>query len=264
MSGPYDDEQDSPDQRPMGAPDDETLGIEGPAAATPRAPSAGAPSGAAANLLPPRPPAPTPRSVPAAPVFGGSLKDGELINPMELGDFMMQLGMLFRLPVRVKEPEPGDQPGTSAKRRSRRSLLIRMSPILAAVLVSTYAAFNVTLPSAQTATVPEELIGVWITSDAKYAGRHLALTDKTVVIGKGDAGESGHTVKTVDQRAKGDTTIYTIIYQDEGGTRDLVLRYLPGGKPRVTLLNQPQMIWRRVAKTTTEYTGMGGAAAFRE
>jgi hypothetical protein len=177
----------------------------------------------------------------------------------------MQLGMLFRLPVRVKEGEAAEQAGAPAKRRrSQRSLLIRLSPIFAVVLVSTYAAFNVRLPSAQTATVPEELVGVWITSDAKYAGRHLALTDKTVVIGKGEAGETGHTVNTVDQSAKGDTTIYTITYQDEGGVRELGLRYLPGGKPRVTLLNQPQMIWRRVALTMTEYTGLGGAAAFKD
>jgi hypothetical protein len=156
-----------------------------------------------------------------------------------------------------------ERPVAIAKKavRRNRKLLSRLLPVTAAVLASTYAATNVKLPSAQTPTVPAELVGVWTSSDPRYAGRWLTFTDRTFVLTRGAvAGDVGHEVTSIEHERRGqsDTTVYVIRYRDGVGEQEMSLRHVGGAKPFMTFLNQQAVEWRWQARTATEYTGRGG------
>jgi hypothetical protein len=202
-------------------------------------------------------------SVPVVPggVTRGSVKDGDLANPMELDEFLMQVGILLRLPAKTTErPIAAAKAAVRVVRRNRK-LLSRLLPVTAAALVSTYAAVNVKLPSSQTPTVPDELVGVWTTTDARYAGRRMTFDAKTFVLTRGPvSGDVGHQVVSIDRQRKGqsDTTIYVVRYLDEGGEQEMSLRHVGGARPFMTFANQQQVEWRWQARTVTEFTGRGG------
>jgi len=69
----------------------------------------------------------------------------------------------------------------------------------------------------RTKTVPDELIGTWKTSAAKYADTFIELTRTTITFGAGEAGSHIRSVVAVEKVREDGNTLYTVLYKDPEG-----------------------------------------------
>jgi len=95
------------------------------------------------------------------------------------------------------------------------------------------------------ATVPEHLIGIWRSADARYADRYLEFSKNLVTFGTGSNSEATHHVQKVEPEKFDDNGIvYTFYYKDkERETGQLTLTYNPGPVPNIRLKNHRE-IWQ--------------------
>ncbi|MGQ0649354.1 MAG: hypothetical protein ACT4P7_17515 [Gemmatimonadaceae bacterium] len=174
---------------------------------------------------------------PAAP----TVKDGDLSVPMELNEFMTQLGVVMRLPTRSVATIPEPAAVTSSRRRTRPLL-----PIAAAVTVLVYAAMQ--LRPAPSAIVPPEITGTWETTDPRYAGRHLVLSDRGVlhVVGSAPNGDV-ELVRAVATRRVFDTLAVVLTYGSSTPPGELAMAYVRQPREQLILRNPSGVAWSRTA-----------------
>lgn len=90
--------------------------------------------------------------------------------------------------------------------------------------------------------VPDEILGVWLTSDSAYEGRALEIQPHAVLF-RG-AGTAAQPVRRVRRVVQGARVRYEIEYQAEGGPVTLLFTYAPG--PGVIKLDsRPTVLWHR-------------------
>jgi hypothetical protein len=63
-------------------------------------------------------------------------------------------------------------------------------------------------------TVPDDLMGVWKTSDPKYADTFIELTRTTIVFGFADGTADVRTVASVEKVREDGNLLYTVFYVD--------------------------------------------------
>lgn len=94
--------------------------------------------------------------------------------------------------------------------------------------------------------VPEDLQGVWRTSDPAHADRFLEFSPVTVSFGTGDGTVSSGLIKKIEEDKKERETVYTITYQGETGDSKVSFIYEPG-KRALRLKNQERIVWTKGA-----------------
>lgn len=170
-----------------------------------------------------------------------SLNDGDLQTPMELNEFMTELGSIMQLPrkttVRMRAV-------ADVAPQARRRL-----PLLPALAVAAVLGLGLSSlwPSTAPSVLPLELVGEWRASDARYAERRLAFspTGVGIILRQGQAAE-WHPVESVVTTLRGDTTSYDVQYDDDGApVRFLVHRVTRPG-PRLLLSNPPGVVFEPV------------------
>ncbi len=81
-----------------------------------------------------------------------------------------------------------------------------------------------------TKTVPDDLIGVWKTSDPKYADTFIELTRTTIVFGLADGKADVRSVVSVEKVRGDGNLLYTVLYVDsERQQYKLSFYYEPAG-----------------------------------
>ena len=91
-------------------------------------------------------------------------------------------------------------------------------------------------------TVPEEILGVWLTTDSAYEGRALEFQPHALSFRGGDGGMQA--VRRVRRDVEGARIRYLIEYEAGGGPATLSFTYAPG--PGVIKLDsRPTVLWRR-------------------
>jgi hypothetical protein len=127
-------------------------------------------------------------------------------------------------------------------RTRRRQLLINC---ILTGLVCAFAAvdYRILFPP----EVPDELIGVWRSSAAGYTDRYLQLTDRGVIIGRGQAGDSeSYYIETVSTEDTDDGRLVTIMYRRHSdGTRDSLSLLYDASGASLTFANQPKLRWTK-------------------
>ena len=98
--------------------------------------------------------------------------------------------------------------------------------------------------SSKVRDVPENLQGVWRTSDPAHADRFVELTPVTVSFGTGDGTVSTGLIKKIDEDARERETVYTITYRGETGDSKVSLIYEPS-KRVLRLKNQERIEWTK-------------------
>jgi hypothetical protein len=94
--------------------------------------------------------------------------------------------------------------------------------------------------------IPDNLVGVWRTNDARYRGRSMTLSEGSVVIETGIGSPSKETVESVKMQPAGDETNYLIKCRtSDGGEHFLSLRFSSKWGGELRLNHQPNMAWRR-------------------
>lgn len=173
-----------------------------------------------------------------------SVKDGDLRNAMLVHDFMMQLGTVMRLPSKPRAPTPLVTDAIKSPPRTRWSI-----PVLAAGIALAAGAWR--LKPAPRAELPRDVVGTWQTSDSRYAGRQLVLTDETIF--QTDAGGATGTpdrITSLSVDARGDTMSVAIQHESEGQVATLHLVYVKSPEEYITLRNPAGVLWRRVTDST--------------
>jgi hypothetical protein len=92
--------------------------------------------------------------------------------------------------------------------------------------------------------VPDELIGVWATSNPKYADRSLELSRVTVVFGTSKESVHVYFVSNVKKTVLDSNTLYTVYFHRLEGTEDEVsFYYSPENGGVIQFKNQKHIKW---------------------
>jgi len=103
----------------------------------------------------------------------------------------------------------------------------------------------------QTTQVPDELIGVWKTTDSEYTGTFLELTAEKIVIGKKGGEVDAYTIKKIRrEKVKGSEELYFIITYMDLGEKEykFPVYFNPADGGTIRWANRPKIIWTREQK----------------
>jgi len=129
---------------------------------------------------------------------------------------------------------------TEAWRRTR----FKMLGTVLAILILVFVVTKIPHGSPRPVVVPAELVGRWIPTDPRYAGRTLQFAGTSVGfrVGRGDSA-MWYPVVGVERPPGGPSDRFQIRYAIEGGEDALVLYQLAGDV--LELRNPAGVIWRR-------------------
>jgi hypothetical protein len=172
-----------------------------------------------------------------------SLKDGDLANPLSLGEFFEGLGGLMRLP-----PKSGKAPMPARKTRRAGRLLL---PALAVGFALALTALKPVLKP-ERGELPFGLAGHWATIATNYSDRGLEFFPDRIVFqaGPGPGDRTEHLISRVRSRQVGDTTLITLSYLEAGAPFDLSLKYASTPERGLRFTNQDYLVWRPVGHPT--------------
>ncbi|OPL16977.1 MAG: hypothetical protein AVO38_06680 [delta proteobacterium ML8_D] len=94
-------------------------------------------------------------------------------------------------------------------------------------------------------SLPDDLIGRWITSSPRYNGRFLELSQIAVIFGVGEDNIDVNFISSVEKRIEADVILYTIKYRNQNETEGSIVFYWYPSDNVIRLKNQRQMIWKK-------------------
>jgi hypothetical protein len=95
-------------------------------------------------------------------------------------------------------------------------------------------------------TVPDNLLGVWKTSDPKYADRFIEIKNDLIIFGTGGENSNFHAIVDIDQSREGKFIVYTITHLNHYGQRyKLSLYYDPFNGGTIQFKNRKHIIWTK-------------------
>jgi hypothetical protein len=111
--------------------------------------------------------------------------------------------------------------------------------IIAIVALSTFLLRKPTL-------FPDELVGVWMTSDPRYADRFLDLSKVTIIFGTGKDNIDIYFISNVEKTVQDKAILYTVHFHNQEGLEDKVSFYYdPQNSGTIRFKNQKQITWTR-------------------
>jgi hypothetical protein len=149
-----------------------------------------------------------------------------------------------------RTPYPGSGPSRAdaeMTRRSRRpTALWLVFIVLSAVVLLPILWKAIAIPDSN----PRVLLGTWRTTAAKYRDRSLEVWPTTLIFqtGPGENDFTVHQVENVNVAVRGDSTLYTLHFLNQGNPDALSLYYAAGPPARIRLQGQPDIVWTRVAR----------------
>jgi hypothetical protein len=95
-------------------------------------------------------------------------------------------------------------------------------------------------------TVPDVLLGVWKTSEPKYADRFFELTKDTIIFGIGGDGADTYPIASVEETRDEEGLLYNIHYQNrEGQQYTFSIYYDSNNHGVIRFKNQKHFTWTR-------------------
>jgi hypothetical protein len=95
---------------------------------------------------------------------------------------------------------------------------------------------------------PDDIIGVWKTSESTYADRSFEITKERLTIGIGGGKFESYFIKKISlvKSPQDKSSLYTINYEDdEGGEYIFSFYYYPVNGGIIRLKNQKQIEWKK-------------------
>lgn len=171
-----------------------------------------------------------------------SVKDGDLINPIQLDEFLEGVGGILRLPAREQAPAPAPKPRIRIRIPTR--WLVYLVPV-AATAVLVLSVKGAEPPSAPLAALPAGITGHWTTTDKRYQNRAFDITQGEIVLKNGDRpdDQTVHAISAVRVGMRADTAMVTIDYLEAGDSYQLAVKYIAQPRPTIIFINQEEMVW---------------------
>jgi hypothetical protein len=94
---------------------------------------------------------------------------------------------------------------------------------------------------------PNELVGVWKTSDQKYVDRFFVIDLDTITFGTGEKNFEIYSIKKLKKKVspKEGGILYTIYYEEGGAVYTFAFFYTPAKGGTISLKNQRGIIWTK-------------------
>ena len=92
--------------------------------------------------------------------------------------------------------------------------------------------------------LPAKLLGTWTSSDLRYAGRAMIISDSTMTFRTGQGADLVYPINRVRRSNAGDNLRYRVDYSDADGPLNVVLEWDPVSAT-LRLGNLDQVVWRR-------------------
>jgi hypothetical protein len=98
-------------------------------------------------------------------------------------------------------------------------------------------------------SLPEDLVGYWVTSDPRYQDRFLQLSRVSIVFGTGRDNIDVNFIKETERYTEDGKTTYTIHYKNtEGLEGKLSFAWDPSDNGKIRLSNQEDMVWEKTTE----------------
>ncbi len=145
-------------------------------------------------------------------------------------------------------PPPDSSPGSPGIAHPRVAPPGRSTPIQSISILLAFAIL--TTPAAcqfrKSTAVPDDLVGVWTTTDPKYADRFLELTKDRILFGTGEGNVDTHPIVNIEQAREEKHTLYTISYATPGGREATFSFYHdPADDGVIRFKNQQHIAWTK-------------------
>lgn len=126
-----------------------------------------------------------------------------------------------------------------------------MKPTRILIGIAILVAFFALLPSRPT-LLPDQLVGVWKTSNLKYADRYLELTKVTIIFGTGKQSIDVNFISNVEKILQDKAVLYTVYFHRSGGPEDSVSFYYdPKNGGIIRFKNQKHIAWIKENRAST-------------
>jgi hypothetical protein len=105
--------------------------------------------------------------------------------------------------------------------------------------------------SKKIASVPDNLIGVWGTSDPKYADRTFEITRSDVIFQTGEGTFDTYSIASIEmEKNQGENPLYTINYKNKEGLKyKFIFSHDPKDGGLIKFKNQPEITWTKEKKS---------------
>jgi len=103
----------------------------------------------------------------------------------------------------------------------------------------------------QTSKVPDELTGVWKTTDSEYTGTFFELTADKIIIGKKGGEVEGYTIKKIKkEKVKNSEELYFVITYIDLGKKEykFPIYFNPVDGETIRWANRPKIVWTKEIK----------------
>ena len=95
-------------------------------------------------------------------------------------------------------------------------------------------------------SAPNKLVGVWKSSDQKYADRFITIDTYTITFGIGEGNVEIYTIKKIEKTTAEGSILYTIYFEDgEGVWYKFAFYYSPKDGGEFRKKNQRQIVWKK-------------------
>ena len=202
------------------------------------------------NATEPRLPAQPAKSVEGAPAPGyRSIADGELASTWTLKDYFANLNTVMRLPGKVRRKM--DKVEKRIEQKTGLKLPnIKVPPVVVAAGFVMALGVFVVRPLMLSASSSEpvglsQAFGVWEAGTGRYAGRMFELGEHSIAFRTSSQSPdyTWHRVTDVRTREASDSTLFTVLYDEDGKEAEFAFWYVPGKKPVIRLKNTPDVNW---------------------
>ncbi len=179
-----------------------------------------------------------------------SVADGELATAWTLKEFFGSLNSVMRLPTRARrndkpraEAEVAAPAGTPGLHPGLYRFFLVAGGVTVVALLVVKPLINLLTDAGHASLTP--VAGVWEAGKGKHEGRKFEVTDSAVVFHTGEKATdyTWHRVQEVKVKQVGDSSLYTVKYEEGKGSVDLTFWYYKAPKPGIRLKNQPGVLW---------------------
>ena len=163
--------------------------------------------------------------------------------PIVIREQLSEIGAILDLPAkrptrRTAAVAAVEFVAVSGKRWSQ---WLSVAVLVVSALIATVSWWPVSAPS-----MPESVLGDWVTMSPQYEGRRLAFTPTEVLIATGvEAAPTRHRIMSLQLRRHLDSTVFAVIYSVDGAPVELHAVVMETGPQRLIFARPAGLTWER-------------------
>ncbi|MDX2121264.1 MAG: hypothetical protein SF070_09460, partial [Gemmatimonadota bacterium] len=166
-----------------------------------------------------------------------------------LKDYFANLNTVMRLPSRVRHKI--DRVEKRIEQRTGLKLPdIKVPPVVVAagflMAIGVFVVRPLVLSASGSDAVElSQAFGVWEAGSGRYAGRMFELGERSIAFRTSSKSPdyTWHRVTDVRTREASDSTLFTVLYDEDGKEAEFAFWYVPGKQPVIRLKNTPDVNW---------------------